>query len=622
MKKLIVLLAFMTCLNIVNAQNHHWTPISGNQYNMDVKGKVTIDGVVQNVTTLEVGAFCGDECRASELVAMFPVTQEYLAMLTIRSNVLSGETITFRLYDHALGEELDLECENIVEFVNDAVIGTIGNWYEFTFTTPVTPPITNTTSGDWSNPETWGGTEPTATANVQINTGDVTIGDYGAVEVTVASLNIASDATLTIESGSTLIVTGDMVSGSEESLVIKDGAQVINESANVKATAEKDVTAYTAKDTDGWYLISSSVNEMAIAGSDFITETYDLYRYNEAMPGWENYRNHYNTDFMIFENGRGYLYANSNTFSPDFKGVLNYDDVTVNVTYTDSKDGLKGVNIIGNPFPHVIYKGNGGAIDNANLASGYYSLSFKGAWQTCTYDDPIQPGQGILVRTSTSTSIVIEKTNAEAATESSTSKDNAGRMKLMVSGSDSDDRVFAYFSEGIGLEKMANISESIPSLSIRYNNTDYAIAHIGEQCDEMDVIFNNSRNDDFTIAIEFKDIDFEYLHLIDNATGDDIDLLIEPSYTFHATGNEIENRFKIVFRDCTGIDENAENTQFAYIAGENLIVRGEGTLQIIDMAGRLVETLEISGLETVCKPSHNGVYILKLNSQTQKIVVR
>lgn len=621
MKKLIIFVALMTCFNLVNAQKH-WTPITGNQYNMDVKGKVTIDGVVQNVTTLEVGAFCGDECRASELVAMFPVTQEYLAMLTIRSNVLTGETITFRLYDHALGEELDLECESTVEFVNDAVIGTIGNWYEFAFTTPVTPPTTNTTSGDWNDPTIWGGTEPSATANVQVSIGDVTIGDNGAVEVTVASLNIASDATLTIESGSTLIVTGDMVSGSEESLVIRDGAQVINESASVKATAEKDVAAYTVKDTDGWHLISSSVNEMPIAESDFITETYDLYRYNEALPGWENYRNHYNTDFMIFENGRGYLYANSNTFSPDFKGMLNYDDVTINVTYTDSKDGLKGVNIIGNPFPHVIYKGNGGAIDNANLASGYYSLSFKGAWQACTYDDPIQPGQGILVRTSTSTNLVIEKTNAEATAESSTSKDIVGRMKLMVSGSNSDDRAFAYFSEGIGLEKVGNISESLPTLSIRNNGTDYAIAHVGEQCEEMDVIFNNSRNDDFTIEIELKDIDFEYLHLIDNATGNDIDLLIEPSYTFHATGNEIDNRFKIIFREIAGIDENYENTQFAYIAGDNLIVRGEGTLQIFDMAGRMIETLELSGVETVRKPSQTGMYILKLNGQTQKIVVR
>ena len=618
MKRALVALVIvlMSMVSFGQTQLHWQCDISQYADYMSVVAVVELDGEEQQETTLEIGAFCGEVCRGSKLATYFPPTQRYVYQIPVYGS--GGDMITFRLYDHLTEQELDVESSVELSWQKDGY-GRLATPYVISFTTHVT---NNTTSGDWNDPSTWGGTEPSATANVQISTGDVTIGDNGAVEVTVASLNIASEATLTIESGSTLIVTGDMVSGSEESLVIRDGAQVINESASVKATAEKDVAAYTAKDTDGWHLISSSVNEMPIAESDFITETYDLYRYNEALPGWENYRNHYNTDFMIFENGRGYLYANSNTFSPDFKGMLNYDDVTINVTYTDSKDGLKGVNIIGNPFPHVIYKGNGGAIDNANLASGYYSLSFKGAWQACTYDDPIQPGQGILVRTSTSTNLVIEKTNAVATAESSTSKDIVGRMKLMVSGSNSDDRAFAYFSEGIGLEKVGNISESLPTLSIRNNGTDYAIAHVGEQCEEMDVIFNNSRNDDFTIEIELKDIDFEYLHLIDNATGNDIDLLIEPSYTFHTTGNEIDNRFKIIFREIAGIDENYENTQFAYIAGDNLIVRGEGTLQIFDMAGRMIETLELSGVETVRKPSQTGIYILKLNGQTQKIVVR
>lgn len=618
MKRALVALGIvlMSMVSFGQTQLHWQCDISQYADYMSVVAVVELDGEEQQETTLEIGAFCGEVCRGSKLATYFPPTQRYVYQIPVYGS--GGDMIAFRLYDHVTEQELDVESSVELSWQKDGY-GRLATPYVISFTTHVT---NNTGSGDWNDPTIWGGTEPTATANVQIGTGDVTIGDNGAVEVTVANLEIVTGASLVIETGSTLIVTGEMFSSSEESLIIEDGAQVINESASVKATAEKDVAAYTAKDTDGWHLISSSVNEMPIAESDFITETYDLYRYNEALPGWENYRNHYNTDFMIFENGRGYLYANSHTFSPDFKGMLNYDDVTINVTYTDSKDGLKGVNIIGNPFPHVIYKGNGGAIDNANLASGYYSLSFKGAWQACTYDDPIQPGQGILVRTSTSTNLVIEKTNAVATAESSTSKDIVGRMKLMVSGSNSDDRAFAYFSEGIGLEKVGNISESLPTLSIRNNGTDYAIAHVGEQCEEMDVIFNNSRNDDFTIEIELKDIDFEYLHLIDNATGNDIDLLIEPSYTFHTTGNEIDNRFKIIFREIAGIDENYENTQFAYIAGDNLIVRGEGTLQIFDMAGRMIETLELSGVETVRKPSQTGIYILKLNGQTQKIVVR
>lgn len=148
-----------------------------------------------------------------------------------------------------------------------------------------------------------------------------------------------------------MTVIGNLINNSVTSLVIEDGAQVINASPNVKATVEKDVMAYTAKDTDGWYLISSSVNEMAIAGSDFITETYDLYRYKENGNGsvWENYRADH-ADFTDFENARGYLYANSNSFTPVFTGDLNHDDIARPITCTGS-DALSGFNVIGNPFP-------------------------------------------------------------------------------------------------------------------------------------------------------------------------------------------------------------------------------------------------------------------------------
>ncbi|MBQ2186929.1 MAG: T9SS type A sorting domain-containing protein [Bacteroidales bacterium] len=623
MKKLIIFVALMTCFNLVNAQKH-WTPITGNQYNMDVKGKVTIDGVVQNVTTLEVGAFCGDECRASELVAMFPVTQEYLAMLTIRSNVLTGETITFRLYDHALGEELDLECESTVEFVNDAVIGTIGNWYEFAFTTPATPPTTNTGSGDWNDPSIWGGTEPSATANVQVSIGDVTIGDNGAVEVTVASLEIVTGATLTIESGSTLIVAGNLVNDDENGLVIEDGAQVINESAGVKATAHKNIQAWTSKDSNGWHLIASPVDGMTVAGSDFVIETYDLYRYDEPTATWENYRTHYNTDFLTFENGRGYLYANSNSgFSPAFTGDLNYTAMTYQVSFA-SLSTLKGFNLIGNPFPHNIYKGAGGAIDDSKLASGYYTLSYNGEWVTHTFEDVIAPGQGILVKTTAGGNITIAKKNAASTAETS-SKDAARRLKISVSGNGKSDRAYVYFSDGVGLDKMDNYSSSAAQIAIRDGENDYAIAHVGSDCEEMDVIFKNTKNGYYTVTFEDAD-DFDYLHLIDNVLGIDTDMKQESYYKFHALGNEDENRFKVVCKGYNSVGEDTDDHSFAYITSGNIVVKGEGMLQIIDMTGRVVNTMNVNGVETIEKPSQNGVYVLRIvngnDIKTQKIVVR
>lgn len=50
-----------------------------------------------------------------------------------------------------------------------------------------------------------------------------------------------------------------------------------------------------------------------------------------------------------------------------------------------------------------------------------------------------------------------------------------------------------------------------------------------------------------------------------------------------------------------------------------------GELQVFDLAGRLVSSQYINGVEMVEKPSQTGVYVLRLvgnDVKTQKIVVR
>lgn len=134
-------------------QGNHWTPIGGTQYNMTISGIILINGVEQTVTTLEVGAFCGDECRGSMTAEYFPPTQQYVVSLTVASNQQSGETITFRLYDQLEGQELDLQCANSIIFESNAIIGGVGDWYQFAFsdevsvTASVTPEGAGTVTG-------------------------------------------------------------------------------------------------------------------------------------------------------------------------------------------------------------------------------------------------------------------------------------------------------------------------------------------------------------------------------------------------------------------------------------------------------------------------------------------
>lgn len=626
MKKLVLFTMLMALVSIVGAQTHHWTPITGNETTMVVKGVIVIDGVEQQSTTLEIGAFCGSECRGSEFAQYFPPTQQYIITMTIKSAPGKGETITFALYDHTINQELNLNCVNTVEYEANATIGTMNNWFQFAFTTPTT---TNTTSGDWSNPATWGGTAPSATANVQVNTGNVTIGDNGAVDVTVASLEIGSGASVTIEAGSTLIVTDDLVNNNVNGLVIEDGAQVISSSAGVKATLKKSIDGY-AKASSGWYTISSSVNSMLIEGSDFLTPEYDLYRYNETAVGgeWENYKDNSNSGFTAFENGRGYLYANENNITPAFTGTLNNAAINVGVTYTPRTDGLSGFNLIGNPFPHVIYKGAGGAIDDAKLASGFYTLTNEGAWHVNTYENAIQPGQGILVKTTEGTTLNIAKTTTAATKESST-REAPGRIDLKVKGNNVEDRAYVYFCNGIGLEKMGNLSENEPSLFIRDNGSYYAITHVNTGYESLDLMFLNRISGEFTFGVGFEGLRFSYLHLVDLVAGAEVDLLQNPDYTFTATGNEPTARFKLVFRVTTGVNETPEEALFAFVSDGQIFVNGmneDASLQIVDVTGRIIITRKGQIQSVSTDGMAPGVYVLRLMEEnkvrTQKIVVK
>ena len=621
MKKVFLTLVSVLVMEMSMAQQgNHWSPISGTQYNMTVKGVIVIDGVQQSNNMLEIGAFCGDECRGSRKASLFPPTGDYIVTLAVVSNVVSGETITFRIYDHDAQQELDLESLSTLTFVDNSNVGDPTSWFPIAFAAPA---FHFTTVGNWSETSNWqGGVLPGASDVVFIDA-NCTLNQ----DATVTSLTITDGAVLTLQSSSILIVTGELVSDDESKLVIKDGGQLINASDNVSATVEKDIAAYGASNPYGWYAIASPIDEMLIEGSAFLTEQFDLFRFNDGNVGneWENYRAGH-ADFTTFENGRGYLYANTNSFSPTLRGVLSNTTVTYPMTCSNNATTMKGLNLIGNPFPHAIYKGDGGAIDNANLASGYYSISNGGAWVVHTYDDAIMPGQGVLVKTVAAGNLVISKSNAVATSESKDAKGESERMRISVIGNTGEDRAFVYFGQGIGLGKMGNFSETAPNLSVNYEGKRFAIAHVADEVESLDIFFRNSQQAVFTMNVESQGVRFDYLHLIDNVTGANVDLLQQPEYTFSATGNEYEARFKLMFKKTTSVDEETE-THFCFVNGDQLMMAVDSEsvqLSITDVLGRMVKSLTLEGDRCSLSGLKSGLYIVKMSdgnrTYVQKVV--
>lgn len=112
---------------------NHWTPVSGAYQNTaTITGIVVIDDVEQRTNTLEVGAFCGDECRGSTMLRYLSAIDRYEVFLTIYGE--DGNQITFKLYDHDAQQELDLNTPDPVAFVIDDIIGDPMDPYVFDFT--------------------------------------------------------------------------------------------------------------------------------------------------------------------------------------------------------------------------------------------------------------------------------------------------------------------------------------------------------------------------------------------------------------------------------------------------------------------------------------------------------
>jgi hypothetical protein len=402
------------------------------------------------------------------------------------------------------------------------------------------------TAGNWSQASNWSsGALPGVNDEVFIDA-NCTLNRNAEV----ASLTITAGKTLTLQAGNTLTVTGTLANTATTGLVIEDDAQLVNASGNVAATMEKSISAHEGAST-GWYTIASPMSSMSIAGSGFVTPEYDLYRFNETnltSEEWENYKADL-ADFTTFENGRGYLYANSSTFSPAFTGTLNASDVTIPLTCTERpNDPFSGFNLIGNPFPHDIYKGAGGAIDNASLASGYYTLTNDGEWEVHTYDDAIRPGQGILVKATAPTVLTIAKTNEMAVSETGEAKTGTALLRISVEGDDVRDRAFVYFGQGVGLDKVEDFGQNASSLAIRNEKGDFAIAHFDKNSDVIELVFTTPNNGDATLKVKAINSDFDSFHLIDTTTGSDIDLLQQPSYTFSVSGQAGERHFNLRYK--------------------------------------------------------------------------
>ena len=328
---------------------------------------------------------------------------------------------------------------------------------------------------------------------------------------------------------------------------------------------------------------------------------YDLYRLNPSNAMWENYHQHdSNLKPFALENGKGYLYANMEYVNLKFFGVFNTKS-------TQDVALEKGFNLVGNPFTTPAY-----------INRSYYKMNAAGTdievVENANHDNSIPACIGIVVKATGDNEKV---TFSKSAPEQQTNNNGSLQMTLKKSemrGEEMHDKAIVSFSEGTELSKFI-FNEEHAKLYIPQDGKDYAIAYSNRR-GEMPLHFKANETGVYTISF---DGNMEGVKVIDKVKDEIIDLGADNEYTFMGSPVDRRDRFVLVFGPSTGSGSDI----FAYQDGTDIIVSGEGTLEVFDVMGRLVMTWNINGVETCHGVSlQTGVYIFRLNEKTQKIVVR
>ena len=632
-RKITLFIAALFLCGTMQAQNYHWSyNYHDYESNFPLIGEVYLDGEAVVSGDFEIAAFVGDQVRATEfLFEADPVNfpGHFYAWLGVAYDN-AGETVSFKLYDHATDTEYD-NCSTtvltnangygemwdpvIIEFTAETpepfgptypwiVAGGFENYMYLETQIQINGvPVTNTNwevgafCGDECRglgyADTWW-VSPVDQSNIlEIvvggNTGDVInfyLYDVTNQEVYPAICMVALEW---VDDD-----LGDMFNPFVLNFVTMQ-------------TFTKEIAGYTEGSKDHYYLLASPIGEVNPENvTNMLSNSYDLYYFDQAQDlEWINYKDTENGGGFNLMSGKGYLYANSQDVTLTFTGFPYSGDGEVTLTKDDNVY-LPGWNLVGNPFAQTAY------IDRE-----FYVMNEFGTEIIAGEGNSVAAMEGIFV---------IAENDGETMTFSTEESQDKGASLVMNitrnNRGNAVDRAVIRFDGESTLPKFM-LNERNTKLYIPQDNKDYAVVSANNE-GEMPLYFKAAENGTYNLDFSNENVDFSYLHLIDNLTGTDIDLLINPSYSFDARTTDYASRFRLVFRT-----QDNNNDHFAFISNGQIILTGvdaNATIQVIDALGRIIVSRNAGGQSISTMGMTAGVYVLRLiegnETRTQKIVIK
>ena len=509
--------------------------------------------------------------------------------------------------------------------------------------------FTGSADNQWSNAANWTiGTAkgeianriPTATDHVIID-GDCVVATSGEA----AQNSFAAETPFTIKAGGQLFAPA---------------------SSEYRDTIEKNIKGYGDSRLGNYYLLSMPITNFNLAtgfqdagmfpNGDPNSTDYDLYFFSQSSDvageidqngdgvidiwddydglwygEWQNYKwyinpeNDWDDAYLYFHdevpNNYAYLYANKENTTLSFNGTFYAGNQMRQCKYVGSCDWA-GLQLVGNPLPC------NASLTFGSRINGFYMINEQ------NHRRNVVPVEGYEAIVAPATAVFVEATSGGndqkyvtfvPSTENATVRSAKGFVTIEVLSSDGilEDRAYVRDYESEGLSKFS-LSNEGAKIYIPQDGKKYA-AVSGTGATTLPLCFTTNEGGIHTLTFKVENMDCDYLHLVDNATGADIDLLRTPKYSFNANDCPYATRFKLVFAE-EATNEIADN--FAFVSNGQLMVNnsGEAILQVMDVAGRILSTETIRDSYSKSLGLSAGVYVVRLSNghdvKVQKIVVR
>jgi hypothetical protein len=472
---------------------------------------------------------------------------------------------------------------------------------------------TGSTDNDWNNTENWTpNTVPTAADNVIIPnvTNKPFIVQNFNPPAFCNNLTIEADATLTINQGNALTVTGNLTNNSGPAgLVVKSFGSIIENNPGVAATVERDFSSGS-----NWHLFCLPTTNGFVASPLFNDAFVD--EYVESSGEWNrlvnantvNARTGYSVNFP------------SGIHTLAFTGMLNTGDQTfTGISYTPSAGGYgPGWHLTGNPYPSAV-----GLEMGPWQSSGIdtYVYVWDGSQYLCgptqagygTLPNNIIPAmQGFFIKANTNgASLTIPqqaRTHYNSFYKKTETFENV--LTLNMSGNGYKDKAIVAFNpvstsgfdSNCDAYKLFGIAEAPQLYSIIQDNV-LAINSLPAIESNSDVALGFKIGSENTYTLTISGIESfgasTPVILEDLKTNTTQDLRKNPEYSFSAAPGDAEHRFNLHFNNYTGIGENAAITVGIYSCKQMVNIGNpkalKGYIQIYDLTGRLLSSNKLTG---------------------------